>query len=75
VCGANNTCFCGQSDADACAAAGIECGPTTNICGQAVTCYCPVGNLTCLNGTCVSICVTGTGGPILAGPSAACPAN
>ena len=41
--------------------AGIECGPTTNKCNQPVNCFCPIAGSTCLNGTCVSTCVTGTG--------------
>lgn len=66
TCNANGACVCTQTDAQACAAAGIGCGATKNTCGQTVTCKCPA-SATCdlASGTCSITCLTGTGGSIL----------
>ncbi len=70
VCGAAGTCVCAQSNAEACSAAAIECGSTTNSCGQTVTCSCSLGTR-CVSGRCVLLCVTGAAG--LATTEAVCP--
>ena len=66
-CNSAGACVCNQTDAQACAAAGIGCGTTSNICQQKVLCKCPV-NSTCdtATGLCSTICVTGAGGAIVA---------
>ena len=65
-CNAAGICVCNQTDAQACAAAQIGCGTTTNICQRKVLCKCPV-NSTCdpNTGMCSTNCVTGAGGAIL----------
>jgi hypothetical protein len=60
--GSSGVCVCTQTNSQACAAAGIGCGTTTNICNQSVTCTCP-GSATCdTTGRCVLRCGTGAGG-------------
>lgn len=65
-CNAAGACVCNQTDAQACAAAGIGCGTTSNNCQQKVICKCPL-TATCdaNTGQCTTICVTGTGGDIV----------
>src|SRR5450432_2294288 len=65
-CNAAGICVCNQTDAQACAAAQMGCGTTTNICQRKVLCKCPV-NSTCdpNTGLCSTNCVTGAGGAIL----------
>jgi hypothetical protein len=66
TCNAAGACVCNQTDAQACAAAGIGCGTASNICQQKVLCKCPA-NSTCdpNTGLCSISCVTGTGGDIV----------
>ncbi len=66
ICDAAGACVCSQTDAQACSAAGIRCGSTTNICGQPVTCKCPANSICdATTGTCSITCVTGAGGTIV----------
>ncbi|MFL5305910.1 MAG: hypothetical protein ACJ8F1_11895 [Polyangia bacterium] len=77
VCDSTGACVCNQSDADACAAAGVSCGTSVvNNCDQKVSCVCPTGYLcNTTTFTCISRCIGGTGGIVAAGASDAiiCP--
>jgi hypothetical protein len=59
-------CVCSESDAQACARAGVGCGNVSNNCGQQVFCACKIVGQVCdtVNNVCMSGCVTGTGGII-----------
>jgi hypothetical protein len=66
VCDPFGACVCAQSPQEACLAAGIQCGNTTNNCGESVFCDCLLPNSFCqlATGRCLTTCVSGTGGPI-----------
>ena len=66
VCDLSGACVCAQSPPQACLTAGIQCGNTTNNCGEPVFCDCLLANAFCelTTGRCLTTCVSGTGGPI-----------
>jgi hypothetical protein len=68
VCNGSGACVCSESDAQACARAGIACGYVFNNCNQQVFCACKLVGQMCdtVNNLCTSGCVTGTGGIITA---------
>ncbi len=73
ICDSTGGCVCTQTAAEACSAAGADCGTTTNICGQTVSCgVCPASSI-CSGGTCVPRCSPGTGGIVAASPDIICP--
>jgi hypothetical protein len=77
-CDTTGKCVCDQTDAQACTAAGVQCGDITNSCGQAVFCACKTANTICDTSTnkCVTSCTTGTGGPpVLQDQQIICPVS
>jgi hypothetical protein len=66
VCNSGGACVCSESNAQACARAGVACGYINNNCGQQVFCSCPLASQVCdpSTYTCFSSCTTGTGGII-----------
>lgn len=74
VCDSTGKCVCAQTDAEACAASGVECGTIVNKCGQKVSCACPTGYLCdTTTFTCLSTCSTGTGGIVATSGAIICP--
>jgi hypothetical protein len=64
MCNGSGQCVCSETNAQACARAGIPCGFVADNCGQQVFCSCKIAGTICDPDLmrCMSGCTTGTGG-------------